>query len=94
MCNKLSRQQLITIWLGHKLKRLTPGDGVVTSINNDEYGDDEGHENTSIPQLSLRTLDELRQEIMQASSPDTIMDLKGNKHVWARQMQSIIDGAK
>ena len=73
---------------------MTPNDGVDTRANRDEYDDDEGHENTWIPPLSLRTREQLRLEIQQASSPDTIMALQGNTHVRARQLQSMLDGEK
>ena len=72
-CKKPSRQQLITDWLGQKRKRIAPTDDAITGICDGEYGEDEEHENTCIPPTSLPTLDELRQEILQAASSDIIM---------------------
>ena len=42
----------------------------------------------------LRTLEELRQEIQQASSSDTIMASQGNTHVRAKQLQNVLNGGK
>ena len=91
---KPSGQQLITDWLGQKRKRSAPTDDAITGIREGEYGDDEERENTWIPPTSLPALDELRQEILQADSPDIIMASQGNTHVRARQLQSILDGGK
>ena len=73
---------------------MTTNDGVDTKVNGDECRDDDEHENTRIPPLSMRTREELRQEVQQASSPYTIMASQGNTHVRARQLPSILDGRK
>ena len=93
-CKKPCGQQLITDWLGQKRKRVPQTGDVARDINDCEYDEDEGHGNTWIPPTSLPMLDELRQQIQQAGSPDTIMASQGNTHVRARQLQCILEGGK
>ena len=94
LCRKPPGQQLITDWLRHKRKRAAemPEDNMLPQEQDEE--DENGQENLWVPPLNHGIRDELRQELLMATSPDTIMTSQGNTHIRARQLQNFLDGGK